>query len=166
MLGYEERFASDPVFSPIYAYAEREGLPVMFHTGDTATSTGSLAHSHPLTLDPLANGHPGLKIVACHCGNPWIEDTAELIYKHPNVYADISGLVTGAGRYTERYLDSLVRKLDEAIFFAGGADKLLFGTDYPVETYAMALELVRRLEIESADRDKILSKNAERLFSL
>jgi predicted TIM-barrel fold metal-dependent hydrolase len=74
--------------------------------------------------------------------------------------------VTGAGRYAERYLDSLVRKLDDAIFFAGGADKLLFGTDYPVETYATALELVRRLEIESADRDKILSKNAERLFSI
>ena len=168
MLGYEERFASDAIFSPLYSYAEEAGLPVMFHTGDTATASGSLVHSHPLTLDLLANRRPGLKIVACHCGNPWISDTAELAYKHPNLYADISGLVTGASgsRYADRYLESVVRKLNDAIFFAGGTDKLLFGTDYPVETHATALELVGRLEIESDDREKILSKNAERLFSL
>jgi predicted TIM-barrel fold metal-dependent hydrolase len=166
MLGYGEVFAADPVYAALYTLAEKEGLPVMFHTGDTATSSGSLMHSHPLTLDPVANVHPDLKMVACQCGNPWIQETAELIYKHANVYADISGLAIGGGKYANRYLGSLVRKLNDAIFYAGGTDKLLFGTDYPVETYSTALELVKRLDIDQPDREKILSKNAERVFTL
>jgi predicted TIM-barrel fold metal-dependent hydrolase len=166
MLGYERVFADDLVFRRLYRYAEAENLPVMFHTGDTAVRTGSLRHSHPLTLDPIANEHAGLTIVVCHCGNPWIQDVAELVYKHPNVYADISGLVTDEGRYTSKFIDSLARKLSEAVYYAGGTEKFLFGTDYPVETYSTALELVKRLEIDEQDREKILWKNAQRVFSI
>jgi len=164
-LGYVEVFPDDAVFDSLYDFAEAENLPVMFHTGDTATPTGSLKHSHPLTLDSVANLRPELKIVICHFGNPWISDVAELIYKHPNVYADISGLVAGeGGRYSEKYSDSLAGKLSDAIYFAGGADKVIFGTDYPVETYSAGLDLVRKLEIDPEDIEKICWKNAMKVF--
>lgn len=164
-LGYVKAYPSDRVFGPLYDYAESRDLPVMFHTGDTATSKGSLIHSHPLTLDSLANEREELKIVVCHFGNPWIIDVAELIYKHPNVYADISGLVAGdGGGYSSHYLDSLAAKISDAIFFAGGSDKIIFGTDYPVETFSAGLALVHKLKIEKEDIDKILSGNARRVF--
>ena len=164
-LGYVEVYPYDPVFDRLYDYAENENLPVMFHTGDTATSTGSLKHSHPLTIDPLANSRPDMKIVICHFGNPWISDVGELIYKHPNVFADISGLVAGDGaKYAERYIESLSSNLSNAIYFAGGADKVIFGTDYPVETYSMGLSLVRKLKIDEEDRGKILRENALKVF--
>ncbi len=164
-LGYVQIYPDDPVFDPVYDYAEDEGLPVMFHTGDTATSTGSLKHSHPLTIDPLANSRRGMKIVICHFGNPWISDVGELLYKHPNVFADISGLVAGeGGKYSQKYSDSIACKLSEAIYFAGGADKVIFGTDYPVETYPAALNLVQKLKIDNEDVGKILRENALRVF--
>jgi hypothetical protein len=166
LLGYAEVFAYDPVFDGLYDYAEKEGLPVMFHTGDTADSRGSLVHSHPLTLDALANARPGLKIVACHFGNPWIDDVGELLYKHKNMYADVSGLAVGGGRYSVRYTESLVRKLSDAIYFAGGADRVVFGSDYPVTLQSTALALVAKLGIDEADKGKILSRNARRVFSL
>ncbi|HYC11681.1 MAG TPA: amidohydrolase family protein [Nitrososphaerales archaeon] len=166
LLGYFRVFATDKVFDRLYRYAEEEGLPVMFHTGDTADSRGSLAHSHPLTLDALANSRPGLKIVACHFGNPWIEEVAELIYKHENFYADVSGLAVGGTSYSDKYIGWLVNKLDGAIYFAGGADKVIFGTDYPVTSHSSALELVSRLDVSSRDKKKILSGNAERVFGL
>lgn len=165
-LGYLKVFADDPVYDPLYAYAESEDLPVMFHTGDTATRNGSLEHSHPLTLDRLANVHPGLKVVVCHFGNPWTQDVAELVYKHPNVFADISGLVVGGSKYLEGYLDSLADQLTRAIYYAGGAEKIMFGTDYPVSTQALSLELVRRLKVDAADREAILCRNATRVFRL
>ena len=62
-LGYTRVFARDEVFAPLYDYAEEHGLPVLFHTGDTATSTGSLSHAHPLTLDEVANEREGLRMV-------------------------------------------------------------------------------------------------------
>jgi uncharacterized protein len=165
-LGYVRVFADDGVFDPLYDYAEEESLPVLFHSGDTATSSGSLEHAHPLTLDRLANKRDGLKIVICHMGNPWIMDTAELVYKHQNVYADVSGLVTGSTPYLERYIESLAARISEAVYFAGGAGKLLFGTDYPVQSHENSLLLMNRLNIESADMENILWRNAERLFSL
>ena len=166
LLGYVRFFADNKLFDMLYDYAEEEGLPVMFHTGDTAESRGSLVHSHPLTLDALSNARPELKVVACHFGNPWIEDVGELIYKHPNVYADISGLAVGGGEYSERYTEWLTRKLSDAIYFAGGADKVLFGTDYPITSHKAALGIVAKLEVSNEDREKILWRNAKKVFSL
>lgn len=169
-LGYVEVFATDPIFDPLYDYAQSRGLPVLFHTGDTATSSGSLAHSHPLTLDALANKREDLKIIACHFGNPWIADVAELIYKHTNVYADISGLFTGreseASTYGKRFLDSLGQRLSEAVYFVGGTERILFGTDYPVETISSAISFARRLKVDEGDLSKIFYDNAGRVFAL
>ena len=165
-LGYVATFAHSPVFSPLYDYAEAEGLPVMFHTGDTASSDGSLVHSHPLTLDALANAREELNVVICHFGNPWFEDVAELIYKHPKVYADISGLSVGGSKYAAKYLGWLAKKISGAIYFAGGAEKVIFGTDYPVTKYSDALTLVKMLEVDRRDKEMILSRNAKSVFHL
>jgi len=168
-LGYVKASAESPVFDRLYDYAESERLPVLFHTGDTAFSTGDLARSHPLTLDGLANKREELTIILCHFGNPWFEDVAELIYKHPNVYADISGLTTGgayAEKYADKYAEWLAKKISEAIYFAAGAEKVIFGTDYPVTKHSDTLALVRRLEVDEGDKEKILWRNAERVFGL
>jgi len=165
-LGYINASAESPVFRVLYDYAESENLPVLFHTGDTAFSTGDLVRSHPLTLDKLANKRERLIIILCHFGNPWFDDVAELIYKHPNVYADISGLITPSDAYADKFMEWLARKISEAVYYAGGAEKVIFGTDYPVTTHKEALELVSRLEIEESDKEKILWRNAERVFRL
>jgi predicted TIM-barrel fold metal-dependent hydrolase len=165
-LGYRKVFARDEVFRPLYDYAEEHKLPVLFHTGDTASSTGSLAHAHPLTLDEVANEREDLRIVICHVGNPWILDTAELLYKHTNVYADISGLVVGGGGYSKEYMRMLADRIGDAVYYAGGAEKLIFGTDYPVETHENGLALVSMLKVTRADKEKILWRNASRLYSI
>jgi uncharacterized protein len=165
-LGYVNASAESSVFGRVYDYAEAEGLPVLFHTGDTAFSTGDLARSRPLTLDGLANKRENLTIILCHFGNPWFDDVAELIYKHPNVYTDTSGLITGENAYREKYAEWLAEKISGAIYYAGSAEKVLFGTDYPVSKHSDALDLIRRLDVDYRDKEKILWGNAERLFNL
>ena len=164
-LGYVRASADSRVFDPLYDYAESKRLPVLFHTGDTAFSTGNLALSHPLTLDALANKREDVPIVLCHFGNPWFDDVAELIYKHPNVYADTSGLITPSD-YPEKYSDWVAKKISEAVYFAGNADKILFGTDYPVSRHSDSLDLIRKLDVDERDKEKILSGNARRVFHL
>ncbi len=166
LLGYFPRYPYDRVYSKIYEYAEDQELPVMFHTGDTASSTASLEHAKPLGLDLLANQRENLKIVVCHFGNPWFAETAEVLYKHPNVWADISGLFTVGARYTEQYLRYLSRALSEAIFFVGNADKILFGTDYPIERYSEAIKFAKSLQLAEDDIKNILSVNAKKVFDL
>jgi predicted TIM-barrel fold metal-dependent hydrolase len=165
-LGYVNASAENPVFGKLYDYAEAEGLPVLFHTGDTAFSNGDLARSHPLTLDRLANKRERLTVVLCHFGNPWFDDVAELIYKHQNVYTDTSGLITGESEYPEKYAAWLAEKINGAIYYAGSAEKILFGTDYPVSKHSDALDLIMRLQVDERDKERILWGNAERLFNL
>ena len=107
-----------------------------------------------------------LKIVLCHFGNPWFDDVGELIYKHRNVYTDMSGLITGGRAYAEHYAKWLSRKISEAIYFAGGAEKVVFGTDYPVTKHSDALGLVKMLDVSEQDKERILWRNAESLFHL
>lgn len=163
-LGYRRVFADSRVFEPLYDAAVELGLPVLFHTGDTATPDGSLEHAHPLTLDRVANARRELTIVICHFGNPWIADTAELIYKHENVFTDISGLIAGGAKYSQQYADYLAARISEAAYFAGGTNKILFGTDYPVQTHDNTLALVSRLKVERDDLEAILWRNAQELF--
>ncbi len=165
-LGYVDAAADSPVFADLYDYAEAEGVPVLFHTGDTATRDGDLTRSHPLVLDSLANRRESLTIIICHFGNPWMQDTAELIYKHPNVYADISGLTTGGGPYRKELTGLLATKLSEAVYYAGGGEKILFGTDYPVTRHTEALEIVRMMDVDDSDKERILCRNAEGVFRL
>lgn len=165
-LGYLRVSPLDPVFTRIYDLAEEHGVPVMFHTGDTATSGGSLRHAHPLVLDELATARPNLKIVVCHFGNPWIMDAAEVAYKNPNVYLDISGLFTGGGAYRERYVAWLSDRVSEAIYFMGGADRVLFGSDYPVEPIGEALRFARTLKVAPEDLERILWRNSKEVFGV
>lgn len=164
--GYVPFFPDDAVFSPLYEFAESEGLPVMFHTGDTGLPNASLRHAHPLNLDALANVRESLKIVVCHLGNPWIEDAAELVYKHRNVYADISGLFAVGAKYSSEYVEYLSQRVSDAIYFTGSAEKFLFGTDYPVETYESALSFVGKLKLHKDDFERVLYSNARKVFPI
>ena len=54
-----------------------------------------------------------------------------------------------------------------AIEAAVGAGELqIFGTDYPVETHEDGLALVSMLKVTQADKEKILWRNASRLYSI
>ena len=57
--------------------------------------SAKLKYAHPLNVDEVAVDNPGVKIIICHLGNPWILDCQEILYKTKNVYADISGLFCG-----------------------------------------------------------------------
>ena len=56
--------------------------------------------------------------------------------------------------------------MSQAMYFAGGADKVIFGSDYPVTHPLAAISLVEKLEIDARDREKIFSENARRVFRL
>ncbi|MEM0074868.1 MAG: amidohydrolase family protein [Conexivisphaerales archaeon] len=163
-LGYRSVYPYDPVFYPLYEYAQMTSLPVMYHTGDTAVPNASLLHAHPINIDRVANQWDELKMIICHFGNPWFMDTAEIVYKHQNVYADISGLFLRGAKYSSKYMGYLAEMISNAIYHIGNVDKILFGTDYPVETYSDAIAFVRMLDIDEEDREKIFYYNAKKLF--
>jgi uncharacterized protein len=162
--GYEYHFPYDKRYQRIYDLCLEFGVPVMIHAGDTFSNKGKLRYSHPLNLDEVAVENPGLKIVICHLGNPWILDCQELLYKNKNIYADISGLVFGNFTPTaeKRYADEINR----LVSYVGKGNQLLYGTDWPISNMESYFNFVSKLRLTHTSRDLLMSKNAMNIFNI
>ena len=107
----------------VYEYAQRNGLPIVFHQGTAPTPSAPLRFAHPLVMDEIAMAFPDLIVVMAHLAHPWHADCIAVIRKHPNVYADLSGqLYRPWSMYT-----GLRLAWEWGVF-----DKLLFASDWPV----------------------------------
>jgi predicted TIM-barrel fold metal-dependent hydrolase len=162
--GYEPFYPHDRRLEVVYELAEEYGVPVMVHCGDTYTPKGKVKFSHPLEMDEVAVDHRNVNFVICHLGNPWLVDCMEVVYKNPNVYADISGLVLG--EFTEAFEDYMVEQIEDVILYAGEPDRFLFGSDWPICSMRSYVEFVRQLKMPESDRHAMLYENARRLFKL
>jgi hypothetical protein len=81
---------SDARMARIFSVCEELGAPVFLHTGINWWVDTTYEIGHPRHIDALASSFPNLKIVALHCGWPWVEDMMMVAWRHANVYLDIS----------------------------------------------------------------------------
>jgi uncharacterized protein len=165
--GYLPFYPHDRRLEPVFEYAARRRIPVLFHQGDTMDPDGLVKFSRPIELDEVAVRYREVQFVLCHLGNPWVEEAAEIVYKNSNVFTDTSGLLASPRvPYFPRMLERARRRLLNAIVTIGNPDRILFGSDWPLESIATAVELIDRLDLPAEDREAILGRNAARLFRL
>jgi predicted TIM-barrel fold metal-dependent hydrolase len=162
--GYQPFYPNDAKWAPAYAFAAEHSIPVMIHTGDTYWAKGKLKYAHPLHVDEAAVDFPDVQFVICHIGNPWIRDCMEVVYKNPNVHADISGLTLGA--FEDRFEAFMRRQVQDMLIYGVEPDAVLFGTDWPISSMESYIEFMEELAIPERDKRKILADNAIELFGL
>jgi uncharacterized protein len=162
--GYEPFLLSAPEMRPVYELAAEFGVPVMIHTGDTFEAAARVRFAHPLEVDDIAVDHREVSFVVCHLGNPWLLDAAEVIYKNPNVFGDLSGFTVGD--WQPRFERLMVRKVDEVVAYVNDPSKLMFGSDWPISELGGYLRFLRRLDLTDDEREGILWANAARVFRL
>ncbi|MBI3626612.1 amidohydrolase [Candidatus Uhrbacteria bacterium] len=164
--GYFHFSPQDKICLPIYKLCLKHDLPVIFHAGDTfGDETAKLKYSHPLNFDDLAADLPDLKIIIAHLGSPWLTDTSEVLYKNPNVYADVSGLFYSERQPGSKYADLLSTWIQDLMLFASPR-KLIFGSDWPLHPLASYIKFVQSLKIGPKDLEYIMYKNAANLFKI
>ncbi len=163
--GYEPYPINDPSLEAVFRIAAKHDVPVMIHCGDTYAKGAKIRYAHPLLVDDVAVDYPDVKFVICHLGNPWFQDTAQVLYKNENVYADISGLTLGDFSYEfERYLLTRVR---EMITYMGDPGKqLMFGTDWPLAGMQSYVKFLAGLELEDEARENVSWRTAAKLFKI
>jgi predicted TIM-barrel fold metal-dependent hydrolase len=165
--GYRSFYPHDARLDPVYEFAARRRLPVLLHQGDTLDGLGLIKFARPVELDEVAGRFRDVRFVLCHLGNPWIDEAAEIVYKNPNVYADLSGLLgPPSSPYFARGLEQARRRVQGAIVSTGLPERFLFGSDWPLESLASAVDLVRGLELTEPERVAIMGENARALFRL
>jgi predicted TIM-barrel fold metal-dependent hydrolase len=165
--GYYPFYVYDTVYEPIYELAEKYNLPVVIHSGDTYSERGLIKYSHPIHIDELAVFHRNINFVIAHLGDPWVMDTAEILSKNRNVFADLSGLIVSDEFKAKTYINekTFIDHFRRAIFYSETYDKLLFGTDWPLVQVKTYIEFIKKLVPEKYYED-IFYNNSNNLFKI
>lgn len=125
-------------------------LPVLIHLGDENSDAAS-----PIRLARVMDAFPEITFIGAHLGGyaEW-KQAKECLFGR-NLYLDTSSSV--------RFM-----KPEEAreIIRAHGADKILFGTDYPLSNHKYEMGLLQKLELTEEEYELIYWKNAYKLFNI
>jgi len=149
----------------VFAAAEELKIPVLIHQGTTFVRNAPLKYAYPSQLDEVGTRFDQLRIIVAHMGHPWEDETVALVRKQPNVYADVSTLISRPFR--------LYQKLLTCIEY-GVTDKLLFGSDFPFSTPLLTIKALRNMNrysrraglprIPNDVINSIIERNALQLF--
>ena len=177
---------TDARFAPVWQAIDERGLPVLVHPTtppgidamemtryNLVASVGfmldtSLAFTH-LIYDGFLDRYPTLKLVASHAGAtlPYIGARLDRCWEMmPACREQIAEPPTA---YLRRiYYDSVCYSQDalELCLKVGGADKVMYGSDYPHNIGDMEGCLARVNALPDGVREDVRHRNAERIFRL
>lgn len=146
-----QRFKMDD-FRCLKIYELCEGrLPVLLHTGDKRYD-----YSNTNRLIPILETYENLTVIGAHFGgwSRW-QAAAQELASYPNFYADCCSS-----------LYAMSPKTAWEIVKTYGADRVLFGTDYPMWDPSEELARFNAIPLTEEERQQVLWKNADRLFGL
>lgn len=135
----------------IYELCEEYGLPILMHTGDKRYD-----FSNTNRLIPILETYTNLTIIGAHMGgwSLWEEASLQLAGT-PNLYVDCSSTMSWVP------LDKTAE-----IIRRYGADRVLFGTDYPMWHPKDELEMFFGLGLTDDEMKLILSENVKKIYGL
>lgn len=149
--------------APVFAAAERLGLPVWLHTGQHFVAERPLDICSWWHVDRLAGRHPELPILVGHAGWPWVRELVAVAQRHRRVRLEIS---------SHRPSQMSARGSGWEPLLAAGAGsirrKVLFGSCAWVHRVPLGklADEVRELGLGEAATEDWLSQNARRLLKL
>lgn len=132
---------------PIYEAAEGR-LPILFHIGDNRYD-----YSSPERLMNVVRRFPKLTVIGAHLVGWSMWDKGAELFAGSGIYADCSSSLYAM---TPEHAAELIRKI--------GADRVMWGTDYPMWSAKDELERFNKLPLTDEERRLILSENARRLI--
>lgn len=147
---------SDPRVRDICAALAEEGMPIISHVGSGGDDEAN-ERGNPAALRALADDLPDLKLIACHYGGYHRLDDAEEHVVGSRVTLETSWPPSLAELEKERLV---------AIIRRHGADRVVFGSDWPMADPGAEIAVIRDLGLTKDEEDGILGNNLARLLGL
>ena len=146
-----QRFAiDDPDLFPMYEIARDKGLPVMLHMGDLRYN-----YSQPARLRRVLEQFPGLQAIAAHFGGYSVyEEAFQTLRDKDCVFDTSSSLMFLEPGMAEKYIAGY------------GAERMAFGTDYPMWDPVEEMKRFDALKITWQQKEQIASKTAKRILGI
>lgn len=126
-------------------------VPMLVHCGDYRYN-----YSNPEHIKPFLERFPEITFIGAHFAgwSIWKDATRELS-GFENLYVDLSSSL---------YALSAEEAL--TLIHAYGADKVLWGTDYPMWESKSEMEYFNKIDLTDKERSKILYENAAKILKL
>ncbi len=134
----------------LYDFLGENNLPILIHCGDYRYD-----YSHPKRLKNILRQFPKLTVIGAHFGGWSLFDLALEYLKDEKCYIDTSSSFFMLG---EKRAEELIK--------AYGAERVLFGTDFPMWDMKSELECFYKMDLTDDERHLILHKNAERILKI
>lgn len=167
-----DRPINDPAAYPVWAVAERLGIPVLIHFGvlGGGGAISGAPNCNPLLLEEVAQGFPTVPFVIPHFGAGYMRELLLLCWSCENVYVDTSGSLQWTRWMPEGLsLTDVLRRFVEAI----GPERIIFGTDsgaLPRGFIRLYYEEMQRacwtLNLDEEEQDLIFYRNAAKLLKI
>ena len=139
----------DPRLFPMYEAIQGK-LPVFLHMGDKRYN-----YSHPARLRHVLDLFPRLEAVAAHFGGYSMYDIACQELKDTSCIMDVSSSLMFMGEGQAEYYINLY-----------GAERMAFGTDYPVWDPVEEVQRLMSLQLTDEQKEQIAWKTAVRFLAL
>jgi uncharacterized protein len=147
-----------PRWYPFYAKCIELDIPIQLQIGQSlvyAPEYPCRSVGRPITLDAVACDLPELKLIGIHVGIPWTDEMIAMAWKHRNVYI-------GCDAHSPKYWPaSFVHYINTY-----GADKVLFGTDFPVLDFERTRREIEQLGLREGAARKLFRENAIKVYKL
>lgn len=153
---YQGHYADDPAVIRVVKEAKRLGLHTVFHGGVDIAFPNDV-HATPERMANLLSslGEGEGRVVVAHIGGYGLWDDVERILVGRDVYFDLS---YGIDHLPEEQLYRIITR--------HGADRILFGSDYPWRDPADVDRVLAKLPLSDEQFAAIRFGNAERLLGL
>lgn len=139
----------DPRLFPMYEAVSGK-IPVMPHMGDPR-----YAYSHPAKLRHVLELFPRLQVIATHFGGySMYEEAYKLLHDKDCVFDISSSMMFMPQGVAEKYIN------------AYGAERMAFGTDYPLWDPVVETERFLKLNLTAEQLEQIAHKTAQRVLGL
>jgi len=150
---FQEFYVDDEKVFPLYEELERLGLIVLFHSGDELSPLMEV-RATPKRLAKVREKFPGLKMIAAHFGGFKFWDEVREYLLGKDIYFDTSAFF---GYLPDAEAKDLILK--------HRADRILFGTDFPIVDQRRDLDYLERLGLPEDLNSRILFQNALALLT-
>lgn len=152
---------NDRTYWPIYAKCCELGVPITLQVGRQSMRSGAKLCGRPGWLEDVAFDFPELKLIGLHIGVPWEDEMTACVRSHENVYiiADAYPPWSWSAHFKE-FIDQ------KDWGNTDGMDKVMWGTDWPVQTMTKSIAEVKALDISEPAKTKILGENAIKILGL
>ena len=134
---------------PVYEHIQGK-LPVLFHMGDHRFD-----YSHPARLRHVLQLFPKLQVIAAHFGGYGMYEEAYNQLRDTDCFFDVSSSLMFMG---EGVAESYINRY--------GAERFVYGSDYPMWDPAVEMGRFLRLKLTDEQFEQIAHKTAETILKL